>query len=657
MSSESSGEIAARLDAVFAKREAANLRALIENTTDSIWSVDAEYRLIAANSVMKDDFNSAFGVMLGPGTHMLETIPPALRPRWKERYDRALAGETHSAEEKFEFSDVPQFVNVTFVPIWQGDRVTGVSCRSTDITERMRLEQAIRLSEEKFSKAFHGSPDAVNINRLSDGIYLDINPGFTRLTGYTREEVLGRSSLPGDLGIWVRPEDRERTVQSLRAHGEAAGIQAPFRMKDGRVRVGLMSAKIIEVNGEPCILSITRDIDDRIREQEHRAKLEQLLLQAQKMESVGRLAGGVAHDFNNMLAPILGYTELLLEDPQVQGQHREYLENIHKAAERARDLTRKMLAFGRKQLLCMESQDLRHVVTELEPLLRRTLREDIALEVRLPSEPVPVCVDAGQIEQVITNLAVNAQDAIADAGDITIEVELVDLDESYVSVRPEVSPGLHAVLSVSDTGAGMDSETQAHLFEPFFTTKAAGKGTGLGLSTAYGIIKQHGGHISVSTEPAHGSTFKIILPALHPMDGVVAAAQAVSAPRAAPGSGETVLIVEDNAMVRQLTARMLTRLGYRVLDADSPASARKRVAEQGTAIALLLTDVVMPSMNGRELYRDLASLSPGLKVLYMSGYTEDAIAHHGVLDRGIDFIHKPFTISALGLKLRDVLDR
>ena len=316
----------------------------------------------------------------------------------------------------------------------------------------------------------------------------------------------------------------------------------------------------------------------------------------------------MAHDFNNLLAPILGYADLLSEEVPA-GRPREELDQIRKAAFLARDLTRQLLAFGRKQVLSMETVDLRRVVSGFEGLLRRTIRENIALRRRLPADPVPVRIDAGQIEQVMMNLAVNAQDAMADGG--TITTMGLETPTNPTSDSPGTwGPAIHAVLSVSDTGAGMDSETQVHLFEPFFTTKDAGKGTGLGLSMAYGIIKQHGGHISVYSEPAHGSTFRIILPALHPMEEMAAEAPTASAPRDALRGGETVLIVEDNAMVRELTARMLTRLGYHVLDADSPASARKRLAEPGAVVHLLLTDVVMPFMNGRELYRDLAVLFP-----------------------------------------------
>ncbi|HTP57887.1 MAG TPA: ATP-binding protein, partial [Spirochaetia bacterium] len=348
------------------------------------------------------------------------------------------------------------------------------------------------------------------------------------------------------------------------------------------------------------------------------------------------------------------YAELLLTDPELVVRGREELEQIKKAAESARDLTRQLLAFGRKQLLAIATHDLRKIVSDFEPLLRRTIRREISIAVRPAAKPLPTSVDAGQIQRVLMNLAVNAQDAIAGAGTITIELREVTLDRDYVDFHPDAAEGPFAVMAVSDTGCGMDESVRSRLFEPFFTTKGAGKGTGLGLSTAFGIIKQHGGHISVYSEPGNGSTFLVYLP-MQEAPEVLPLLEAVD--EGESRGGQCILVVEDNDGVRNLTLKMLSRLGYKALSAESAGRARALMEKEGEKIDLVLTDVVMPDTNGKEMFRLLRSARPDLKVVYMSGYAKDVITQSGVIEKGVNFIQKPFSSQTLGRKLRDALSQ
>ncbi|MFP4350577.1 MAG: PocR ligand-binding domain-containing protein [Desulfococcaceae bacterium] len=397
-----------------------------------------------------------------------------------------------------------------------------------------------------------------------------------------------------------------------------------------------------------------RFITERKRAEEERARLEERFHQSQKLESIGRLAGGVAHDLNNLLSPILGYSEMLLADAVGMDPRRDSLTAIVTAGQRARDLVRQLLAFGRKQTLKVEPVDLNILLKHFHRLLRRTIREDIVIHMDLARALPPIQGDAGQLEQVVMNLAVNAQDAMPDGGELTIETSAAVLDEAYAARHEGVTPGSYVMLAVSDTGCGMDAETREHIFEPFFTTKEKHKGTGLGLATIYGIVKQHAGHIWIYSEPGAGSTFKIYLP----VAGREVSAKSEAArtqPAADPGGSETILVVEDNQQVRELTNTILEREGYRVLSAHSGESALVELNRHQGPVHLLLTDVVMPDMNGRELFDKISATHPHMKVLYMSGYTDNVIAHRGVLDADIGFIQKPFVVTGLAAKVREVL--
>ncbi|HLA10184.1 MAG TPA: ATP-binding protein [Pyrinomonadaceae bacterium] len=379
---------------------------------------------------------------------------------------------------------------------------------------------------------------------------------------------------------------------------------------------------------------------------------EQLFL-SQRLEAVGQLAGGVAHDFNNLLTVIGGYCDMMLEALDPVDANRQKVEEIQKAASRASSLTRQLLAFSRKQVLQPVVLNLNSVVADIEKMLTRVIGEDIEFRTNLQSDLGNVKADPGQIEQVIMNLAVNARDAMPAGGKTTIETANTYLDETYAQHHVAVIPGPFVMLAVSDTGVGMDEETKEHIFEPFFTTKALGKGTGLGLSTVYGIVKQSGGNIWVYSEIGKGSTFKVYLPRVDEM----AKAYKQMPPSTSPGGTETILLVEDAEMVRKLTLEVLCTIGYRVLEAASGSEALQISESTEEPIDLLLTDVVMPEMSGKELANHLLSLRPEMKVLFMSGYTDDTIVYHGLLDKGLNFIEKPFAPDALARTVREVLQR
>ena len=377
------------------------------------------------------------------------------------------------------------------------------------------------------------------------------------------------------------------------------------------------------------------------------------LRQSQKLEGIGQLAGGIAHDFNNLLTAINGYSSLALQRIEGNPSVRTYLEEIKKAGDRAANLTRQLLAFGRKQILQPLPLSLNDIVTDMSKMLRRLIGEDIQLSAKLATDLKRVKADPGQIEQVLVNLIVNARDAMPQGGKLTIETANAELDREYASTHVGVLAGAYVVLAVSDTGTGMDEQVRKQIFEPFFTTKEKGKGTGLGLSTVYGIVKQSGGNIWVYSEPNHGTTFKVYLPALAstPKSSEV---KVVEAPM--PRGTETVLLVEDEEVVRGLARQILEDAGYRVLVAQQGEEAIRLCIEDAKEIHLLLTDVVMPGAGGKEVADRLGSLRPGIKVLFMSGYTDEAIVHHGVLDSNVKFIQKPFSPAALARKVREVLD-
>ena len=453
--------------------------------------------------------------------------------------------------------------------------------------------------------------------------------------------------------------ERERVHQALVAlisEGREYDIEYSINPADGSAAKVIHSGARLEkdTQGNPLlVLGFIQDITERIRLEKERTALEAQFQQAQKMDSVGRLAGGVAHDFNNMLTVILGNVAMALEqaDP-TQPLHTDLIE-IRKAASRSTDLTRQLLAFARKQVVAPKVLDLNDTVVGIIKMLQRLIGEDISLKWLPAADLWPVKVDPSQIDQILANLCINARDAIKGVGNIAIETGNYTFDEDYCAVHAGFAPGEYVRLSVSDNGHGIDKEALANIFEPFFTTKGPGEGTGLGLATVYGAVKQNNGFINVYSEPGTGTTFTIYLPRHEGGAGEEQAAD-VAAPLAR--GQETILLVEDEPSILKLTMRILTRQGYAVLPAKSPAEALRLASEHKGTIHLLMTDVVMPEMNGRDLAKDLQSRYPSLKVLFMSGYTANIIVHQGVLDQGVQFIQKPFSIDDIAAKARQVLD-
>jgi two-component system, cell cycle sensor histidine kinase and response regulator CckA len=533
------------------------------------------------------------------------------------------------------------------------NQIVGAIANAQLFSERKRIERALRESEEKLRELYDNAPAGYQ-EYDSEGRISNINRTQMEMMGYSFQEMIGQP-------VWKFVVEEEKARETILAKlagtiPPSQGLERVFRRKDGTTFPVLIRDRVLR-DGYSRITgmrSTIQDITDRKQAEEEKAVLQEQLRQSQKMEAVGQLAGGIAHDFNNLLTIIKGYSQLSLFELQEDGPLRRNVAEIEKAANRAADLTRQLLAFSRRQILEMKVLDLNTRLKDLDKMLRRIIGEDIELVTHPGSDLGRVKADPGQIEQVVINLAVNARDAMPTGGKLTIETANVELDEAYALTHIAVIPGRYVMVSVSDTGVGMTPEVRDHVFEPFFTTKETGKGTGLGLSMVYGIVKQSGGNIWVYSEPGKGTTFKIYLPQVN--EPLQELREKKGEKELLLGS-ETILVVEDEKEVRKLALRILERQGYRILAATSGEDALSVCKEHQESIHLLLTDVVMPGMTGRILAESLVSLYPKIKVLYMSGYTENAIVHHGILDPGTNYIQKPFTVDGLITKIREVLDK
>ncbi len=534
-------------------------------------------------------------------------------------------------------------------------QIAGIRCTIQDITERKRNEEALRESEERYRTILENIEDGYYEVDLP-GNFTFFNDSLCRMLGYSRDELIGMGN-----DRYTDQENRKKLFQAFNSVYRTGEPVKEFDWevirKDGRKVYGEVSVSLIRSStGQPIgFRGIARDITERKRAEKEMAALQEQLTQSQKMEAIGRLAGGVAHDFNNLLTVIKGYSQLSLLDLKEGNPLWENIQEIQKATQRATDLTRQLLAFSRRQILDPKVLDLNSLLRDTEKMLRRMIGEDIELVTRLSEGLGRVKIDPGQIEQVIFNLAVNARDAMPSGGKLTIETANVESNEDYAHAHVGVIPGHYVRLSVSDTGVGMSREVQEKAFDPFFTTKEKGKGTGLGLSTVHGIVTQSGGKIWVYSEPGHGTTFKIYFPKI---EGELDNLNGKNETDSFPVGSETVLLVEDEPSVRDLANRLLKQQGYKVLEAANGEDALRLVQEKtAEKIHLLLTDVVLPRMGGKELADQLKMFRPDIRILYTSGYTDYAIVHQGVLNSGTHFLQKPFSLKTLSQKVREVLDR
>jgi two-component system, cell cycle sensor histidine kinase and response regulator CckA len=632
------------------EKERSLLLTLINNLPDYVYMKDRDSRFILTNKA-----EAALAGASDPkeliGKTDYDLVPKDLADRFRMADLRIIEsgiGETNIEEPSQGAGGATRSVLTTKVPIFDADgTVTGLVGISRDITDRKELER----KNQQLATLVESSDEAIVGIDLNHTITA-WNKGAEQLYGYAAEEIIGSSTsllIPSDLN-----DEAELMRQQVMQGRNVKHWETTRMRKDGsRVMVAVTLSAIHDPEGRIVGLASTAsDITDRKLAEGEKARLEGQLQQAQKMESVGRLAGGVAHDFNNMLGVILGHTEMALEqlDP-AQTLHSD-LEEIRNAAQRSADLTRQLLVFARRQTVVPKVLDLNEVVGGMLTMLERLIGENVHLTWLPETDLWPIMVDRSQIDQLLTNLCVNARDAIADVGRITIETGNRAFDEAYCADHAGFVSGEYVLLAVTDDGSGMDTETLSHIFEPFFTTKEIGKGTGLGLATVYGIVKQNNGFINTYSEPGNGTRFTIFLPR-HSEKTEQGRRQETERP--APRGHETILLVEDEPASLKMTKKMLETQGYTVVPAGTPGEAIRLAREHSGEIHLLMTDVVMPEMNGRDLARNLVSLSPRLKCLFSSGYMGNVISQ-GVLNEGMHFIQKPFSRRDLAAKIREALD-
>ncbi len=626
------------------------LRTLVETIPDLVWLKDENGVFLSCNK----KFECLLGVKEEDivGKTDYDFVDKALADFFMENDRRAIAaGKPTRSEEWVIFADDGQRVLLDTIKTPMIDNegnLVGVLGVGRDITDRKEHERILARRERKYRTILQTAIDGFWISDLK-GKVLEVNDAYCRMSGYTEDELLSMSipELEGNLGH----DEIASKIEEVVNQGYNR-FETKHRRKDGSLYCVEVSVKYLSTEGGRLVIFL-RDIDALKKAEQENRGLQAQLLRSQKMESIGRLAGGIAHDFNNMLSVIIGHGEFVLE--QTRPTHSTYpdLQEIINAAQRSADIIRQLLAFARRQAISPRVLDINKVVDGTTKFIKRLIGEDIDL-VWLPGKAVwPVKLDPGQIDQVLANLCVNARDAIADVGRITIETRNAVFDEFYGDSHPEVMPGEYVQLTVSDTGHGMDSQTVGDIFEPFFTTKETGKGTGLGLATVYGIVKQNNGFINVYSEPGRGTTFKMYVPRYR---GSTGASPDNEEEQSVIGGHETILVVEDELPILNMTKIMLEKQGYTVISAWTPDEAVSSGKKHAADISLLITDVVMPGMNGKDLYKNILSICPNLKCLFMSGYTADVIAHHGVLEKGVNFIQKPFSKKELGTKVRQILN-
>jgi two-component system, cell cycle sensor histidine kinase and response regulator CckA len=626
---------------------------LLEAVPDAMVVVNSEGIIVHINTLTEDMFGYAREELIGQKVELL--IPEELRPQHQHHRDRfaqqpsvrRMGANLELYGRRMDGSQFPVEISLSPVRTSAGQVVLSAI---RDISERKRIEAELRRAHEALERrrdrqlweyqnrlalTVDSSQDAI-IGKNLEGIITSWNRGAQEIYGYSAEEVIGRP-----ISLLAPPERQDEIPGILERirHGERVDYFESVRVaKDGhRLNVSISVSPVHDPEGNIVGASaIARDITAQKRAEDQ-------LRQAQKMEAVGRLAGGVAHDFNNILGIITASCELLSGRAGVASTGSAYIDNIRKAAERGAILTRQLLAFSRRQPIKLQILDLNERLKEVSRLVRPLMGDDVKITVATDSSPAIVEADPGQIDQIILNLAVNSRDAMPRGGKLILETAVRDLDRAFADLHPPLTAGRYVMLAVSDSGVGMDQATIAHIFEPFFTTKESGKGTGLGLSTVYGIVQQAGGHIWVYSEPGRGTTFRVYLPSAEAKVGGASGAEEEALPPRREGT--TVLLVEDDSMMRMLTRQMLEDHGYRVLEADSGQAALEQVSSSDGEIDLTLTDVVMQGMTGPELVLKLTETNPSMKVLFMSGYTGELLGDGGT--GAITLLEKPFTRTTL----------
>jgi two-component system cell cycle sensor histidine kinase/response regulator CckA len=629
------------------EKNLALLQGITEGTTDAVFVKDLQGRYLMMNPAGAGFLGRTVDEIIGKDDTELFDQETG---RQIMELDRGVvqAGEMQTFEESGTAAGVSRTYFSNKGPYRDANgKVVGLLGVCRDITDRKMAEQEMRQSQQKLRIHFEHTPLAV-VEWDLDFRVADWNPSAERMFGYSREEAIGEHG-----SFIVHPQFRERVDRVWQTLLQQKGATRNVGENDNVTKNGRIiscewyNTPLVDDSGRVLgVASLVHDVTERVA-------LEERLRQSQKMEAVGRLAGGVAHDFNNLLTVILGYSQILAEGVPAGSRLADSTAQIKSAADRASGITRQLLAFSRKQVLSPRVINLNEIMLNLDSLLRRLIGEDIEVLTAPSNDLGSVKADPGQIEQVIMNLALNARDAMPSGGKLTLETSNARLDESYAQGHQPAEPGRYVMLAVTDTGHGMTPETQARIFEPFYTTKEVGKGTGLGLSMVYGIVKQSGGYIWVYSEPDRGTTFKIYLPRV---DQAAEGVDTQNRPKSVQRGTETILLVEDDPQLLQLSSSVLAHCGYKILAASGPEEGLEICKANHRDIRLLVTDVVMPRMNGRQLAEQIQQVSPNVKVLYISGYTSNAIVHYGVLDPGLWFLPKPFTLSALVAKVRDVLD-
>ena len=606
--------------------------------------------ILAANDRLCEMFGYDPGELIGQSTRGLYLNDMEYRRAGQALYGDAGERGTTFAESRMVRKDGSiREVILSTAPIDPDDRAAGVAATVLDITERKRAERALRDSEAALRSLFQAAP--VGIVIMKDRVFTAVNARYCDIVGYAEEELVGRSPRM----LYTNEDEFTQVGHGFYGQlgkGNLAVVEVSARRKDGAIRDLRLTGALLQADDLTAGVALAiEDVTDRKRAAAEQERLQAELLQAQKMETVGRLAGGIAHDLNNLLTPILGYAELALLRLGPEESRRLGVRDIEEAAKRARDLTHQLLAFSRKQPMELRPVNLSEMVAQFEKILQRTIREDIRLASRLAPALGPVRADRAQLQQVLLNLVVNANDAMPSGGTLTIATDEVVCSAAEVAGLVDIAPGPYVRLTVRDSGCGMDAETQRHIFEPFYTTKPEGKGTGLGLATCYGIVTQHRGFFRVESAVGQGSRFAVYLPRA----AEEAPAPAPADPGRVTAGRETILFIDDARTVRMLLQSVLQSLGYAAIEAATPEAALRTAREHAGPIHLLITDVIMPGMNGRQLYEAVRAIRPEIRALYISGYTDDIIAPHGVLEPGIHFLAKPFTLAGLSEKIREVL--